>query len=506
MTGVIMSDQSPRSRAAFISYSTKDREWADAVCAALEEDGLDCWIAPRDILATSEFTDAIVEGLAACKMMVLIFSASANASREVRREVALAFEDKMPVLPFRIEDVSPERGMKYMLLTTQSLDGFAQPRERQLEMLIKTVRTLTHIPVRSRPPINLPEESEDWSTSRAMAPTSPRRVTAVWIVAFAVVSVACVAAVPRVRDFFVNPGFGGPGAKPPDSEPEKINADSKKVPPPDSKVVDSLKPNTLGMKFAPIPGGEFLMGSDASDPDASSDEQVNGQKHRVRISPFEMGTTEVTVGQFGEFVRRSPYQTEAERDGKGGYGWNAAKGTYEQGPQYTWRSPGFPQTDDHPVVLVSHKDAEALCEWLSKAEGRTYRLPTEAEWEYSCRAGQASRYWFGDDPEGLKAVARFGATSGGTMPVGRYRANGFGLFDMHGNVWEWCADWYDSNYYAKSPMDDPPGPSDGSFRVIRGGSWDGGADYCRAASRLRYAPGSSYDDLGLRLVRVPSGK
>ena len=224
----------------------------------------------------------------------------------------------------------------------------------------------------------------------------------------------------------------------------------------------------------------------------------------MRISPFEIGTTEVTVGQFGEFVRRSPYQTEAERDGKAGYGWDEAKGTFEQDPKYTWRSPGFQQEDDHPVVLVSHADAEAFCDWLTKEEGRTYRLPSEAEWKYSCRAGQASRYWFGDDPEGLAAVGNVadGTASAKypgwtyaikakdgfvfTAPVGHYRANGFGLFDMHGNVWEWCADYCDSAYYAKlpSPAVDPVNSVQAAERVLRGGSWFIVPRSCRSARRV----------------------
>ena len=133
--------------------------------------------------------------------------------------------------------------------------------------------------------------------------------------------------------------------------------------------------NTLGMKLNLIPAGEFAMGSDETDPDAGGDEKVAGKKHRVQITrPFYLGTTEVTVGQFRQFVASKNFKTEAERDGKGGYGWNEAKAAFTQGPKYTWRSPGFPQDDDHPVVIVSWNDAVAFCEWLSKQEGQAYRL------------------------------------------------------------------------------------------------------------------------------------
>src|SRR5262249_5278878 len=128
-------------------------------------------------------------------------------------------------------------------------------------------------------------------------------------------------------------------------------------------------------------------------------------QHEVRITrPFYLGVTEVTRGQFRLFVDEEGYRTEAEKDGKGGYGWNEEKKTFEQNPRYTWQSPGFEQTDEHPVVNVSWNDAQAFVGWLSRKEGETYRLPTEAEWEYACRAGTTTRYSCGDDPEGLVAV------------------------------------------------------------------------------------------------------
>ena len=125
----------------------------------------------------------------------------------------------------------------------------------------------------------------------------------------------------------------------------------------------------------------------------------------MRITrPFYLGKYEVTVGQFRRFVDDSGYQTEAEKDGKGGWGWNETANKFEQAPRYTWREAGFEQTDLHPVVNVSWNDAVAFAEWLGKKEGKTYRLPTEAEWEYACRAGTTTRYFCGDDPEALAEV------------------------------------------------------------------------------------------------------
>jgi formylglycine-generating enzyme required for sulfatase activity len=176
------------------------------------------------------------------------------------------------------------------------------------------------------------------------------------------------------------------------------------------------------------------------------------------------------------------------------------------------------------VVNVRWNDAVAFCEWLSHKEKIGYRLPTEAEWEYACRAGTTMRYYSGDDPETLAKVgnvkyatakAKFpdwkGTTEGSdkyvfTSPVGSFEPNPFGLYDMHKNVWQWCADWHDHSYYAKSPTDDPTGPATGSYRVIRGGSWLSPAWRCRSANRYWNEPIVRGIFVGFRVCRVLADK
>jgi formylglycine-generating enzyme required for sulfatase activity len=287
--------------------------------------------------------------------------------------------------------------------------------------------------------------------------------------------------------------------------------------------------NSIGMTLKLIPAGQFLMGSGPSDKDGQDNEKPS---HSARITrPFYLGIHEVTRGQFRRFVDDAGYRTEAEKDGKGGFGWNEGiKSFQKDNPRYTWRNPGFEQTDQHPVVNVGWNDAVAFAQWLGRKEGKAYRLPTEAEWEYACRAGTKSAYSFGDDPEGLAAVANVldrTATGGNpslkkiadvvgamtahdryvyTAPVGRFRPNAWGLYDMHGNVWEWCADWYDSEYYKRAPLDDPPGPDGASLRVYRGGSWMNGPIEGRSASRFQDGPVFRSLYLGFRLARVPSDR
>ena len=275
---------------------------------------------------------------------------------------------------------------------------------------------------------------------------------------------------------------------------------------------------TNGMKFVRIPKGKFTMGS----PKSEKGHRVDETEHEVVLSKdFYMGVYEVTRGEFRKFVEDGGYKTEAEADGKGGYGWDAAAKTWEKDPKYTWKNPGFEQSDDHPVVEVSWNDAVKYAAWLSKKDGREHRLPTEAEWEYACRGGSSSRFHFGDDDEDLSKYGDVADVSfrratgkdwgiksddGGefTSPVGRFKANPYGLYDMHGNVWEWCSDWQGD--YGSGRVTDPTGPASGSYRVIRGGGWINYAGYCRSANRYGFDPSSRSYFLGFRLSLVPSGR
>jgi uncharacterized protein (TIGR02996 family) len=261
--------------------------------------------------------------------------------------------------------------------------------------------------------------------------------------------------------------------------------------------------NSLGMTFALILPGTFSMGSPETEADRSEDETL----HPVTLSrPVFLGTSPVTVGAFGRFVAATNYQTEAEKSG-GAYGY--LQGRWKQDPSITWRNPGFTQTEAHPVVCVSWNDAQDMVAWLNQVEtnsGLVYSLPTEAQWEYACRAGSETAYWWGEANK-LGEYAWFDENSEKkTHPIQTKKPNPWGLFDMHGQVWEWCADWYDD--YPTEAVEDPPGPSGGSFRVGRGGSWYSGPASCRSARRGAGAPGYRRADRGIRLaasVRLSEG-
>jgi formylglycine-generating enzyme required for sulfatase activity len=255
--------------------------------------------------------------------------------------------------------------------------------------------------------------------------------------------------------------------------------------------------NSIDMKFVLIPAGKFMMGSPVAEPEREADEL---QHEAVITKPFYLGVYEVTQGQYAKIM------------GKHNPHFNAKNGGGE----------------DFPVEQVRWKEVIDFCTKLSQLPeeakaGRTYRLPTEAEWEYACRAGSTTVFHFGDGLSSTQAnfngdypegKADKGPYLKKTAKVGSYKPNAWGLYDMHGNVSEFCADWYDPNYYKTSPKEDPKGPdkgvvptgfADDHFRVVRGGCWHDEARACRAAYRFRLQSSEPYRLVGFRVVCQVSG-
>ena len=318
--------------------------------------------------------------------------------------------------------------------------------------------------------------------------------------------------------------------------------------------------NSVGMKLVRIPAGEFEMGMldehrlklkhKFSAYQREIHDYIERPTYPVRIStPIKMGATEVTVGQFRRFVEHTGYVTDAERAGQA---WtfrpDSGKelGRFQLTAGHSWRDPGFDQTDGHPVTCVSWNDAVAFCRWLGDREDATYRLPTEAEWEYACRAGTDTPYCSGNDPDGIYAFAnvadaalyqrypqdvlrqRVVAIEPGqgdgfvfTAAVASLQSNAWGLFDMHGNVWEWCADRYSDRTYKEradlarqrgsradpEPIVDPQGPETapqheyGDWRSLRGGSWYVAPLQSRSSVRAFAEASDAFPYIGFRVVK-----
>lgn len=322
--------------------------------------------------------------------------------------------------------------------------------------------------------------------------------------------------------------------------------------------------NSLGMTLVLVPAGQYQRGTSddfrlrmahRNSIEIGDEFRDERPAHLVKISrPFRIAAHETTVGQFRAFVSETGYKTDAEKSARGALAFNPPdKETVDRfklDANCTWRSPGFEQTDEHPVACVSWNDAVAFCEWLSKKEQARYRLPTEAEWEYAARAGSDTTYISGDAPESVYAFGNVGdaaleAAWPGTVkrqqtsalkpgdgdgvvftaPVGKFKSNAWGLFDTHGNVWEWCSDRYYDRYYDEltkrgreqgtrgqpAPVVDPAGPETttqhkyGDWRSMRGGCWYTAPLATRSAARAFGEAADAFCYTGFRVVReVPT--
>ena len=267
-----------------------------------------------------------------------------------------------------------------------------------------------------------------------------------------------------------------------------------------------------------IEGGKFRMGCvETRDGTCNTDEQPD---HEVSISAFHLSKYEVTNGEFVQFLNAiSPqisFDANADKISYGGkvifdLFCGTKKGgcsSFKEQIEYSAADrPGgrfsvVAGFEKHPAVMVSKYGADVYCAWLSSKTGKTYRLPTEAEWEFAARGGtQSLRYKYAgaNEPDGVAWCSD--NSSSASHPVGLKKTNELGLYDLSGNVWEWCADWYDGDYYKNSPSTNPQGPDSGTISVLRGGSWKVNANYSRISNRLFYSPDNGDYFIGFRVAR-----
>ncbi len=342
------------------------------------------------------------------------------------------------------------------------------------------------------------------------------------IAGFGAAGVALVAgAVMAVQLGLLEPGpkpagevpAAGEAARKADEERQRAEAEAKRdpalavVPGSGDSFRDKLadgKPCPSCPEMVVLPAGTFTMGSPDNEEGRSSDE---GPRHDVTIAvPFAVGRFEVTRGQYATFIKATGHKTADSC-----YVWNGTE--WKDTPGKSWRDPGYQQSDDHPVACVSWDDAKAYVAWLANETGRGYRLLSEAEWEYAARAGSTTAYSWGATASHANAnYGKFECCDGlatgkdkwvNTAPVGQFPANAFGLYDMHGNVWEWVEDCYEDSY-SSAPKDGAARTTSGcNIRVIRGGSWINSLPWIlRAADRYRLRPGYRLVSYGFRVART----
>ncbi len=467
----------------FISYAREDIEVAERLYHDLEKAGLKPWMDEKDLLPGQNWeltvTNAIKES---SYFLALLSENSVSKKGYVQKKLKMALDilaefpkSEIFLLPLRLNNCHPLdealQEISWGGLFPSYDDGFKDVM-RVLESEKPPEKKQREKPVQKRKPGLL-----RWKT--------------------AVLSLLLICVIAFVFWPEPKPDMQEPAKKvipePVKTQPvpESLQEETPEKPAKTDKPEQTIT-NSVGMMFAYIRPGTFTMGSPETEKGRDSDEK----QHKVTLTKgFYMQTTEVTVGQWRAFVKDTGYNTDAEKEG---WAWGYKAGSWGKQKGYHWYNPGFIQADTHPVTCVSWNDAQAFINWLNKKEGEAYRLPTEAEWEYSCRAGTDTAYYFGSDSSQLGEYAWYWNNSGQkTHPVAKKKPNKWVLYDMHGNVWEWCQDYYYASY-PFSPVTDPV-KKKGSNRVLRGGSWGGNAQYCRSARRIRDASGNSRIIVGFRL-------
>lgn len=454
----------------FISYARVDAEPVADIHRRLKAAGYEPWIDSEDLLPGVKWKDAIIKAVREADLFLLcISSRSSNRQGFIQREIKIAFDqleektsDHIYFIPVRLEECElPERVEDF-----QCVNWFETGAWERLEkaLRIQSEKLIGNRPAKPRPPSPLGKTG----TKAAVTPVVNR-------------------ATDQPDEFpFVTIKLNGQG--------EEVSQ---------SRGLATGEIEDLGggvtIEMIQLSGGEFWMGSTEADSQTAFAEakryykdakeewyKAETPRHRVSVSPFMMGRYPVTQAQWFEVMGDLPVIEEKLHG------------------------------EDHPIVNVSWTEATEFCKELSRRTKHQYRLPTEAEWEYACRARTDTPFAFGPtlSPEVANYWWSHPFANGPkqvplqkTLPVGNLEvANAFGLFDMHGNVWEWCSDWYSDKYYqeckSQGIVTDPQGPSAGTNRVIRGGSWYYNAVSCRSADRNNVAPGDRGDGLGFRLVRI----
>ena len=585
----------------FISYSSKDKTVADAVCHALEQNGLTCWIAPRDVQPGARYAAEIVRGIKDCRVMVLVYSKHSNQSEHVANEVDRGFNNNTTIIPFLVDDTPMNEEFDYYLARKHWLVAYPHYAE-QLNNLAKAVANVLGVELKpldsgqSGDGVNVYSETVGNNESDANETKIHEELPHLKLKAdmdcvfyldgeerahlkagvmqklplapgeYELMFVSEVNASDRVEMDFEMPDVDKllkvslSTAK--DSRlqkeaearrlaEEKRQAEERRLAEEKRKAEEQRQAEMrrqeaerraaeerkreeerrrreaeeqkrreeeerkrkeeearaavrqfavcgVPFKMIRVEGGSFMMGSPENDSDAYGDEKP---QHWVTLSDYYIGETPVTVAQFRVFINETGYQTDADKGG-GSYIRNGSDWKKQNGVNWSYGVDGRKKSvleDDHPVVHVSWNDAVAYCDWLKKKTGKQFALPTEAQWEFAARGGKKSKGFKYAGSNNVDEVAWYIDNSDiKTHSVKGKKANELGLYDMSGNVWEWCQDW--KGAYSSGSQTDPTGPASGSYRVFRGGGWINGARLFRLSCRDCITPDRRSDYLGFRLA------
>ena len=489
----------------FISHSSADSKLAYAMCAYLEEKGIRCWIAPRDVYGGTEYAEAIIMGIRNCKIMVVLFNKNANDSIYVKNEVERAFNYKSILIPFKVDQTIPSATLELFLGSVHSLDATQGNPEDCFDLLYQNCARVLgkkERPIKEKP-IPIATETKEPILEEKPVPPIITETKEPILEEKPVIPIATETKEPILEEKLVPPLSTETKESVIEEKPVlPITTETNESPVKEIPVQHQEENKSQGnqqnerkkkkrvalivlgslvvialififtgnndvqpIKWVSIPAGTFMMGSPASE----VNRRDNERQHQVSLSAFKMSAHEVTFAQYDAFCEATMREKPSD------YSWRWRRGQY-------------------PVINVSWDDATAFAKWMG------CRLPTEAEWEYACRAGSTTPFNTGENLTTEQGNYNDDEGGGNNIEVGSLAANAWGLFDMHGNVSEWCSDR--NGYYPSSPQTNPRGPSKGYDRILRGGSWLTSDSDCRSASRSWYGPDRGFSELGFRLVSL----
>ena len=457
----------------FISYSHEDAVWFEGgylmpqLIREIESRGGEVWYDNRRLHGASPYRQEIERAIEAAHVAILLVSRDFLISEFIR-------DFELPLVQNRVDG---DPAFRVVCINVGHIGRLPMPFKEQF----------LHLPTEQEPLIEIHENRAKWSRARAEIHDSVlltlEEIQQAWAQPAETSPKVTKPEepVPPARPAKSAKPKAPPGAATTSNPPTRVEAGPERAPGKAAQAEPASAGSPAGtadtVEIAPgitldlvwCPPGTFLMGSPDADDTARNNEKP---QHQVTLTKgFWMGKYPVTQEQ-----------------------WEAVMGN----------TPSKYRGPKNPVECVSWNDCQEFIKTLSDKTGETFRLPTEAEWEYACRAGSRTAYCFGDAPRGLDAYAwHSGNSSRKPHPVGKKRANAWGLHDMHGNIFEWCEDRLGSNYYASSPPEDPTGPSSGAYRVLRGGSWYFSPVSCRAAFRDLDTPDYAPSSYGFRVVRTP---
>lgn len=493
----------------FISYKREDQPVARRLADALEKEGWSVWWDPK-LRAGAHYDDVIEKALRESKCVIVIWSELSVSSRYVRDEATYALEHEK-LVPVAVDNVPlPLRFRGVQTMSLVQWDGSKD--SPQFRRLVTDISVILCQRVKRTGETPSASVAVNWDETRQAGRTRWTAISKMRLL-WGLGGVALVFVITILVTWSLPQEEG-------DLErPSKAQIATTETLMPGTVFRDHLKIGKEGPEMVVITAGSFQMGSPENEQMGSPENEEEGPQHRVNLrKAFSLGKYEVTVGEFRRFVEASGYRTQAE----GGSGCNFFTGKeWPVDKAKNWQNPGFSQTDQHPVVCVTWKDMKTYVNWLKSQTGKAYRLPTEAEWEYSTRGGMLTARHWGNVPEQACEYANvpdrmakrefpslpiLDCEDGHvyTAPVGSYSPNRFRLNDTLGNVWEWVEDCWHINYRGS--------PSDGRAwreenggkcdqRVIRGGSWRARPEHLRVSNRFWNFTADRNTNLGFRLAR-----